>query len=105
MSDSIAEDTLGWDDARMARLWANAGVPVRRILKHLYCYPDREQTDLAVAEYVEVTPCTLHEIVDELALTCEQRYNRGLPFLRRQEGGSEAYLMPGRVTRMVHVVY
>lgn len=98
-------ETLGWDDVLMYRLWQDADVRVRRILKHLHCYPDRDETAISVAEYVEVLPHELSRIVDELEAVCERRYGLALPFLRRAEAGSELYCMPQAVTQMVHVVY
>jgi len=105
MSTMTPSGTLGWDELQMDRLWRDAGVPVRRILLHLHCYPNREETALPVAEYVEVGPHELTRIVDELEETCGRRFGLGLPFVRRTESGGELYCMPQAVAGMVHVVY
>jgi hypothetical protein len=105
MTLAVDERTLGWDVGALHRLWEESSVPVRKLLKHLHCYPDREETMMSVAEYVECSDRSLRTLVDELEKHCERRYGRPLPFARRDLNGYEMYCMPEPVARMVFQVY
>lgn len=102
---AVDERALGWDALAIHRLWEESSVPVRKLLKHLSCYPDREETMMSVGEYVECSDRALRKLVDELEEHCERRYDRRLPFARRDLNGYEMYCMPEAITQMVYEAY
>jgi hypothetical protein len=107
MSDTslpASEDALGWDAVSMQKLWDESNIPVRRLLQHLYCHPDTQESAASIDDYVKVGTDGFRLLVDNLTDLCTTRYSRPLPFARWADQSIERLLMPRAVTELLHIV-